>query len=70
MTLVVTAKAHIAGICKEFSFSTDEPLGPIQQADPIPGRQVLQPPINVPMEFLIQLDSVMEVVSFHGCLIM
>ena len=67
MTLVVIAETQVTGICKVFAFNTGEPLGFIQQAHPIPDRQVLKPPVNVPMELLIQLDSVMEVVSFHGC---
>ena len=64
MTLEVTAETQVAGICKKFSFSTGDPLGPIQQAEPIPSMGVLQPPINVLMELLVQLDSVMEMVSF------
>ena len=67
MTLVVTAKAQVTGICKMFAFSTSEPLGPIQQADPIPGRQVFQLPVNIPMALPVQIDSVMEMVSFCGC---
>ena len=67
MTLEVTDKSQVAGICKQFAFSTGEPLGPIQQADPIPGRQVMQQPVNVPTELLIQIDSLMEMVSFHAC---
>ena len=60
-------KAYVTGICKKFTFGAGEPMGPVYYADPISGRQVLQPPVNVPMGLLIQLDSVMEMVSFHRC---
>ena len=39
MPLVVTAEAQVTDTGKKFAFSTGGPLGPIQQADPIPGRQ-------------------------------
>ena len=69
MTQEVTAKSKVTGICKRFTFSTGDPLGPIQKADPIPGRQVLQPPIHMSNDRTphVQLDSVMKMVSFHGC---
>ena len=34
---------------------------------PIPCSQIAQPPVNVPIKLLIQLDSVVKMPSFHGC---
>ena len=66
VTLEVTAETQVTGICEQFAFNAGEPLSPVQQADPIPGRQVFQPPVNIRMELLGQIDSVMEIVSFCG----
>ena len=67
MFLKIATKAYVTGIGEELAFSTGEPVGLIQQADPIPCRQIGQPSLDIPMKFLIQLDSVVEVPSFHGC---
>ena len=67
MALEVAAKAYVTGICGKMTLCAGEPTGLIQKADPIPGGQILQPPINIPMEFLIQLAPVAGVPSFHGC---
>ena len=66
MSLKVAAKAHTTGISEKLTFYTGEPVGPVQKADPIPCRQVVQPSINVPMKLLVQLDSVVKVPSYHG----
>ena len=63
----VAAEAHIAGISEELTVHAGKPVRLIQKADPIPCRHIAQPPINIPTKFLIQLDSVVEVLSFHGC---
>ena len=67
MTLKVAPKANVAGISEKLTFHTGEPVQFIQKVDPIPCGQILQPPINVPTELLIQLNSVMEVSSLCGC---
>ena len=67
VSLKVAAKAHITGISEELTFCAGESVRLIQKADPIPCRQIAQPPINIPLKFLVQLDSVVEVLSFHGC---
>ena len=67
VSLEVAAEAHITGISEELTVCTGKPVRLIQKTDPIPCRQIAQPLIDVPMKFLIQLDSVVEVPSFHGC---
>ena len=67
MSLKIAAKAYITGISEELTFGAGDPVALIQQADPIASRQIAQPPLDIPMNFLIQLDSMIEVLSFHGC---
>ena len=67
MTLKVAVEAHVTGIGEELTSCAGEPVRLVQKADPILCWQIVQPPINIPMKFLIQLDSVVEVLSFHGC---
>ena len=63
----VAAKTHVTGISEELTVHAGKPVRLIQKADLISCQQIVQPPINIPMKFLVQLDSVVEVPSFHGC---
>ena len=67
MSLKIAAKAYVACISEELTFHAGEPVGLVQQADPIPCGQIAQPPLNIPIKLLIQLDSVMKVLNFCGC---
>ena len=58
MSLKIAAKAYITGIHEELTFHAGEPVGLVQLADPIPCRQIAQPPHDIPMKLLVQLDSV------------
>ena len=66
VSLEVAAKAHITGISEKLTFHAGEPVGLVQKADPVPRRQVVQPPIDITMKLLVQLDSVVKVPSLHG----
>ena len=66
VSMKVAAEAHVTGISEKLTFCTGELVGLIQKADPIPCRQVAQPPINVPTKLPVQPDSVLKVPSLHG----
>ena len=66
LTLKVTPIALVAGIGEQLHIWAAGPICIIQVADPIPGWQVGQPPLNIGSELCIQLDTVMQVACFLG----
>ena len=62
----IAAKALVTGICKQFHIQRAGPICFVQEAHPIPGREVGQPPLNVSPEPYIELYPVMEVVCLLG----
>ena len=59
LTLKVTTEALVAGIGKQLHIWAAGPVCVIQVADPIPGWQIGQPPLDISLELCIQLEVVM-----------
>ena len=64
--LKVTTKALVAGIGEQLHVWAAGPVCIVQEADPVPGWQVEQPPLNISLEFCIQPDGVMHVTCLLG----
>ena len=61
IALEITPKALVAGICEQLYVQCTGPVCIIEEVHPIPAGEVGEPPLNVILNFHVQLDAVVQV---------